>query len=464
VAFAQQQKMHLHQLNCSLLKQNDLHISENKLQYFKDILISNNDLNAIQTPIKKEIESEVAKFYLSNFPQIAFEVTEKCNLECKYCTYGDFYSGHDQRKNNELDIEAGIQVVKYIYDYCRSNYSTSVINEINISFYGGEPLMNFKFIRDITMFAKSIETKSIHFNFSMTTNATLINRYIDFLIQFKFRLLISLDGNHHNNSYRVFKDGTSSFNKVVSNLTSIKNNFPKYFAEYLNFNSVLHNRNSVEEISTFIQEQFGKSPMIAEISSDGLISEKKAELQHLYKNKDVDLKQSEDYYNLLHKENLKEIPDFKEAMYFIFNQTNLVFVNYSDLYFNRKRSIKPSGTCLPFSRKIFVTANGKLLPCENVSHKYSFGTVTKDGVNIDFNNLAKIYSGYLERMENMCKNCFRITNCTQCMFQLNLNDDSITCYGYMDSLDFSTYLSNIITYFEDHPEVFSKIILETSIS
>jgi len=45
---------------------------------------------------------------------------------------------------------------------------------------------------------------------------------------------------------------------------------------------------------------------------------------------------------------------------------------------------------MPFSKKNFVTVNGKLLPCERIGHNYALGQLSKTGLNIDFEKIASI--------------------------------------------------------------------------
>lgn len=85
----------------------------------------------------------------------------------------------------------------------------------------------------------------------MTTNAVLLEQYMDFLVKNNFEILISLDGNKYNDSYRVFKNGNSSFDTVISNIDKLYSSYPAYFIQNVKFNSVLHNRNSVKDANTF---------------------------------------------------------------------------------------------------------------------------------------------------------------------------------------------------------------------
>ena len=89
----------------------------------------------------------------------------------------------------------------------------------------------------------------------MTTNATLIDRHISFLVKNDFHITISLDGSKQNQNYRVFHNGKNSFDKVFRNIKLIREKYPDFFEINVSFNSVLHNRNSVEEIHKFDTHQ-----------------------------------------------------------------------------------------------------------------------------------------------------------------------------------------------------------------
>jgi len=52
--------------------------------------------------------------------------------------------------------------------------------------------------------------------YSMTTNGALLDRYAEFLVEKKFELLISLDGNRENSAYRVFKNGKPTFDTAMA--------------------------------------------------------------------------------------------------------------------------------------------------------------------------------------------------------------------------------------------------------
>lgn len=83
---------------------------------------------------------------LCNTPQITFEITEKCNLNCLYCGYGKLYSDKDPRKNRDLPVRWAMDFLNYMAGLWKTEYNTSARNNVHVSFYGGEPLINFGFI------------------------------------------------------------------------------------------------------------------------------------------------------------------------------------------------------------------------------------------------------------------------------------------------------------------------------
>jgi uncharacterized protein len=50
---------------------------------------------------------------LSNLSLLTFEVTDACNLKCKYCGYGEFYDDYDKREDKFLPFEKAVAVIDY---------------------------------------------------------------------------------------------------------------------------------------------------------------------------------------------------------------------------------------------------------------------------------------------------------------------------------------------------------------
>ena len=150
----------------------------------------------------KLLETEDIKDALINTHQIIFEVTDKCNLDCYYCGYGHFYENHDLRKNQDMSFDAFKTLYNYLDEiWGKNNYKGCTY--LRISFYGGEPLCNFPFIKKAVEYVTNNPIKNKRIVYSMTTNAVLLDRYMDFLVDNNFEILISLDGDKYNDSYRI---------------------------------------------------------------------------------------------------------------------------------------------------------------------------------------------------------------------------------------------------------------------
>lgn len=189
--------------------------------------------------------------------------------------------------------------------------------------------MNVPLIKDIINYLSVKETSDISFIYSMTTNGVLLKKYADFLVKYNFRLLISLDGNHQNNSYRIFKNNKISFDFVFENICFLQQNYSDYFEKYVNFNSVLHNRNTVSSIYNFVKEKFGKLPIISELNTMGVREDIKKEFYQTYRNTTESLYQQEDY-SIIEQDMFVLLPQIRDMVYFIHRYTGNVYKEYAD--------------------------------------------------------------------------------------------------------------------------------------
>lgn len=75
--------------------------------------------------------------------------------------------------------------------------------------------MNFELIKNIVNHIEDSKVPHRIVKYNMTTNGVLLDKYIRFLVEKEFRILISLDGDEKGNSYRIDHNGYPSFTKVV---------------------------------------------------------------------------------------------------------------------------------------------------------------------------------------------------------------------------------------------------------
>ena len=129
--------------------------------------------------MKKHLTPNHIRHTLANLPLLTFEVTDACNLKCKYCGYGEFYNDYDERKDQNLPFEYARQLLDYLNDYWNSNRNISSDRNVYIGFYGGEPLLNMPFVNTVVDYVEKMPVHHRHFSFSMTTNAIMLDKYMD---------------------------------------------------------------------------------------------------------------------------------------------------------------------------------------------------------------------------------------------------------------------------------------------
>lgn len=412
----------------------------------------------VVTKLSDRLTPEAIETSLANCRQLTFEVTDSCNLDCAYCAYGEFYYDYDRREGKNLPVDVALQMVHYLQKLWNSPLNHSHHKPIYISFYGGEPLMNFKFVKEVTDYVSALKMEHNQVKFSMTTNGILLHKYMDFLVEHDFHLLVSLDGDEFQNSYRVLKGGGPSHHLILANLKRLRSIYPDFFSANVRFNAVLHNRNSISEIVKYFREEFRKNPNISEVNPHGLNIGKKSEFLQTYRNMNESLNQEEEYFERKRGEH-SNLPTPRDVIESIRRYSGVVFRKYDELLAPREqRCYIPTGTCIPFSRMVFVTVNGKILPCERIGHQFSLGQVDTSGVRIDLERVAAIYNGYYDKLARQCTVCHNTEACIQCLFNLPINDNSPKCHGYKGYKDIAQYFSGVLSYLEKHPEVYFNVM------
>ena len=410
-----------------------------------------------------KLTPEDVRELLANISQVTLETTEKCCFKCLYCGYGEFYLPRDARSEKSLEFSSVEKIFTYLLEYWNSPLNRSVGKNIYISFYGGEPLLNFKLIEDVVNYMKNLDLRHNRLTFSMTTNGVLLEKHIDFLVENEFNLLISLDGDETGNDYRVFKDGNPAFPAIMENIAALRSKYPDYFARKVSFNAVIHNKNSIAGVYRFFKEQFGKIPRIASLNSFGIREEQKQAFREMYSNLDDSLYKNEDY-SLIQREMFINLPNIQVLSDFLHTHTDFCFINYNDLLYETDDKTRfPTGTCDPFAKKLFVTANGKILPCERINHEYFLGAVDEHGVEIDFDGIAAKYNRWYDKIVSQCRACYQSENCTQCIFYLDLSATRTKCSGFMNREDFARYVNSQVDFLEAEPGMYFKILKEVVI-
>lgn len=402
----------------------------------------------------KEIEHNLIRL-----PQLVFEVTDACNLRCKYCGYADLYEGYDERENLKLPFHKAKLIIDYLYGLWKDNYTEGGVMPINIGFYGGEPLLNVPFIRKTMEYLEQLPPAGKEYVYSMTSNAMLLDNYMDFLAEKKVRLLISLDGDRECQGYRVDAQGHNSFDRVFANINLLREKHPDYFKRYVMFNAVLHNKNSVERIYRFIKDTFDKQPFISPLNDSGIRPDKVEEFKRTYRNYAESLSEATNCEALKSELFIKN-PETEALLNYLYYDSGNVFFNYNGLFMPQDKLLRfPTGTCIPFAKKMFVTVKGRILQCERINHEFALGQITDTGVELDLEQAAKQHNGYVMKYVRQCRQCGNQNACTQCVYQIDdIHQKNTKCPSYCTQALRERQNIRNLEYLSEHPELYSELL------
>lgn len=155
--------------------------------------------------------------------RIALFVAQDCNMSCVYC-YGH---GGVYDKKGMMTAEMAFRAVDWLI---RNSFEAK---DINIGFFGGEPLLNFGLIKQVVSYAKERAAEAgKHVHFSITTNGSLLtDEIIKLLKDEDVEVLVSFDGPaEYQNSKRPFANGKDSHDKVVAKIQKLKAAIPNLTA------------------------------------------------------------------------------------------------------------------------------------------------------------------------------------------------------------------------------------------
>ncbi|MBR5947376.1 MAG: thioether cross-link-forming SCIFF peptide maturase [Clostridia bacterium] len=140
---------------------------------------------------------------------LCLHVAHTCNLNCSYCFASQGkYSG----ERALMSFEVGKRALDFLIENSGSRHN------LEVDFFGGEPLMNFDVVKRLTEYARSIEKQhNKNFRFTLTTNGVLIDdEVIDFANREMSNVVLSLDGRKEvHDRFRVDYAGNGSFDKIV---------------------------------------------------------------------------------------------------------------------------------------------------------------------------------------------------------------------------------------------------------
>lgn len=102
-----------------------------------------------------------------------------------------------------------------------------------------------------------------------------------------------------------------------------------------------------------------------------------------------------------------------------------------------------NGSCIPFSRRILMTVNNKLFPCERIGHDSPLGYIQDDNIFID-SKAIKRYSMLYNDVKHLCTQCYQYKNCPTCIYCEIRNNAS--CPNFTNYSQVQKNLQNIFPF------------------
>jgi uncharacterized protein len=160
---------------------------------------------------------------------IALLVAQECNMRCAYC-YGD--GGSYGEQGGIMSEETAFKAVDWLMKNSKSS------RQLHISFFGGEPLLNFPLIKKVVAYAREkAQEREVTVSFGITTNATLLtDEIISFMSRERINPMVSFDGPPEiQNRQRPFVDGSGSYDTVSANILKLLAAYPRLVARAIVF-------------------------------------------------------------------------------------------------------------------------------------------------------------------------------------------------------------------------------------
>ena len=140
---------------------------------------------------------------------LCLHVAHTCNLNCSYCFASQ---GHFNGTDGLMSLETGKRAIDFLIENSEGRHN------LEVDFFGGEPLMNWEVVKGIVRYARSVEkAHDKNFRFTLTTNGVGIDEdVIDFANKEMHNVVLSLDGRKEvHDRLRRFTDGSGSYDVIV---------------------------------------------------------------------------------------------------------------------------------------------------------------------------------------------------------------------------------------------------------
>ena len=201
---------------------------------------------------------------------MCLHIAHDCNLRCKYCfaSTGDFGKGRKL-----MTFETGKKAIDFLLEKSGDR------ENLELDFFGGEPLMNFEVVKQIVEYARSREKEyGKRFRFTITTNGMLLDDdKIDFINKEMSNVVLSIDGRKEvNDNIRKRVDGSGCYDVILPKFKKLveKRGDKEY---YVRGTFTKHNLDFSEDVFSLYDEGFDQisvEPVVCEPEAPYALTEK----------------------------------------------------------------------------------------------------------------------------------------------------------------------------------------------
>lgn len=193
---------------------------------------------------------------------LCLNVAHDCNLKCKYCfaSQGDFGGAKEL-----MGLEVGKKALDFLVDNSGSR------RNLEVDFFGGEPLMNFELVKDLVDYGREIaKAKGKNFRFTITTNGVLLDdKKIDYINENMDNAVLSMDGRPAvNDLMRLTLTDKGSYDVVVPKFQKLVSKRSKEKSYYIRGTFTRNNLDFSKDIMHFKDLGFIHTSMEPVVSAD----------------------------------------------------------------------------------------------------------------------------------------------------------------------------------------------------
>ena len=315
---------------------------------------------------------------------LCLHIAHTCNLNCDYCFASQ---GKYQGERALMSFEVG----KQAFDFLIANSGTR--RNLEVDFFGGEPLMNWDVVKQLVAYARSIEKEhNKNFRFTLTTNGMLIDdEIIDFLNKEMSNVVLSLDGRKEvHDHFRKDYAGRGSYDQIVPKFQQLveKRGGKDYYVRGTFTHNNVDFTNDIFHMADLGFTELSMEPVVCPPGDPYALTAE-------------DLPKVLEQYEILPKEMIKRK---KEGRPFTFYHYMLDLKNGPCIY-------KRITGCGSGTEYMSVTPWGELFPCHQFvcDPKYSLGNIWDGVKNIEAQDEFRSCNAYA-RPE--CKECWAKFYCS----------------------------------------------------